>query len=59
MSKKVNPLLILTDTDKASNPAMPIKGFPERSNLERALFSGRHSAIAIAAEENWRACDRI
>jgi hypothetical protein len=49
ISKNVKPVLILTDTESASSPAMPINGLPDRSSLERTLFSGKHSAIAIAA----------
>jgi hypothetical protein len=54
MSKKVKVILILTETDSASRPAIPMLGLPERSNLERASFSGRHSAIAMAAAKNLR-----
>jgi hypothetical protein len=49
ISKKVKAVLILTETERASNPAIPIAGLPERSNRERTLFSGRHSAMAMAS----------
>lgn len=40
---------ILIETDIAIKPAISICGFLDKSNLTSELFSGRHSAKAMAA----------